>query len=101
MFQRLDEAVARLRELEIQADIILFHPYDADNWGFSHMCRVQDEKYIRYVTARLGAVSNVWWSAANEYNLFRSGYKAKKSGWQRILSCIRENDPYPAATVIR
>ena len=58
------------------------------------MCRVQDEKYIRYVTARLGAFSNVWWSAANEYNLFRSGYKAKKSGWQRILSCIRENDPY-------
>lgn len=101
LFQRLDEAVARLRGLKIQADIILFHPYDADNWGFSYMSRVQDEKYIRYVTARLGAFSNVWWSAANEYNLFRSGYKAKKSGWQRILSCIRENDPYPAATVIR
>ena len=50
------------------------------------MSRVQDEKYIRYVTAR--------WSAANEYDLFRSGYKAKKSGWQRILRCIRENDPY-------
>ena len=94
LFQRLDEAVARLRELDIQADIILFHPYDADNWGFSRMSRAQDEKYIRYVTARLGAFSNVWWSAANEYDLFRSGYKAKKSGWQRILRCIRENDPY-------
>ena len=94
LFQRLDEAVARLREMEIQTDIILFHPYDADNWGFSRMSRAQDEKYIRYVTARLGAFSNVWWSAANEYDLFRSGYKAKKSGWRRILRSIRENDPY-------
>lgn len=58
------------------------------------MSRVQDEKHIRYVTAWLDAFSNVWWSAANEYDLFRSGYKAKKSEWQRILRCIRENDPY-------
>lgn len=94
LFQRLDETVTRLRESNIQADIILFHPYDADNWGFSRMSRAQDERYIRYVTARLGAFSNVWWSAANEYDLFRIGYKAKKSGWQHILRCIWENDPY-------
>ena len=94
LFQQLDETVSRLRELDIQADIILFHPYDADNWGFSRMNRTQDEKYIRYVTARLGAFSNVWWSAANEYDLFRTGYKAKKRSWQHILRCIRKDDPY-------
>lgn len=94
LFQRLEHYIMRLGELGIQADIILFHPYDADNWGFSNMTRKQDEKYIRYVTARLGAYANVWWSAANEYDLFRRGYKAKQSGWKSIIHEIAEKDPF-------
>lgn len=74
LFQRLDACVAQLNDMDIQADIILFHPYDKDSWGFSKMNRQQDEAYIRYVTARLGAYANVWWSAANEYDLFRNNY---------------------------
>lgn len=94
LFQRLDACVARLNDMDIQADIILFHPYDKDFWGFSKMNRQQDEAYIRYVTARLGAYANVWWSAANEYDLFRNNYKAHEKSWGRILRCIRESDSF-------
>ena len=94
LFQRLDAMVERLGAMGIQADIILFHPYDDERWGFSDMSAEQDRRYIRYVTARLAAYENVWWSAANEYDLFRKGYKAKTKSWDGILRCIRESDPF-------
>ena len=57
---------ARLRNLEaldIEADIILFHPYD--KWGFAEMSAQHDKAYLRYVIARFGAFRNVWWTVAN------------------------------------
>ena len=75
--------------LGIEADLIIFHPYD--RWGFENMDSVTNERYIRYVIARFAAYKNVWWSMANEYNLIKS--KAIVD-WQRYLQLFAENDPF-------
>ena len=72
----------------IEADIILFHPYD--RWGFSLMTEQQDLYYMRYITARLSAYHNVWWSLANEYDLMNKS----DAQWVRIANVLCEHDPY-------
>jgi hypothetical protein len=74
--------------LGIEADIILFHPYDRGHWGFDRMAPEADERYLRYVIARLGAFRNVWWSLANEYELMEKSAE----DWERYFRIIREND---------
>jgi len=59
-FQLIEDHIVALCRLGIQADIILFHPYD--RWGFSEMTPHQDGHYLRYVLARFSAYENVWWS---------------------------------------
>lgn len=88
-FRHLEDCITKLGELGIEADLILFHPYD--RWGFSEMSREDDLFYLRYLTARLSAFRNVWWSFANEYDLM----KAKShEDWQAMGACVMENDPY-------
>lgn len=99
-FRHLETQVAKLQKLGIQADIILFHPYEADNWRFNFMTEEQDRRYLRYIIARLSAHSNVWWSLANEYDLIRTGYKRKMSAWKRLIRFVREQDPYGHLTSI-
>ena len=36
--------------------------------GFLEMSAAQDDRYLRYLVARLAAFPNVWWSMANEYD---------------------------------
>jgi len=60
-------AGSKLRDLGIQADLILFHPYD--HWGYALMGAEADERYLRYTVARLAAYRNVWWSVANAWDL--------------------------------
>jgi hypothetical protein len=88
-FQHLDDCVARLGELGIEADLILFHPYD--RWGFATMDAEHDDRYLRYVVARLAAYRNVWWSMANEYDLMPNKAMAD---WDRIFRVVQESDPY-------
>ena len=88
-FKLLDEAVERLLEIGVEADIILMHPYD--RWGFSKMPADANDLYLKYVTARLGAYRNVWWSLANEYDLCR--YKTIDD-WEHYAAVISKNDPY-------
>ena len=90
-FQHLDECVARLREMDIQADIILFHPYDMGRWGFDRMTMQQNELYLKYVMARLGAYSNVWWSLANEWDLVK---KRTHDEWITLSEYVSKNDVY-------
>jgi len=52
-FRRLEKRVGDLRDLGIEADIILFHPYD--RWGYATMDAATDERYLRYVVARLAS----------------------------------------------
>jgi len=90
-FRRLEGYVAKLRALAIEADIILFHPYDHGKWGFDSMPPEVDERYLAYLVARLGAFSNVWWSLANEYDAI----KAKTdSDFDRLFQVVRTADPY-------
>lgn len=89
-FQDLDRRVAQLCALGIEADIILFHPYDEAR-GFSAMSAAQDERYLRHVVARLSAYRNVWWSVANEWDLVKSKSEAD---FDRIFQIVRDADPY-------
>lgn len=58
-FKKVDDQIAQLRDLGIEADIILFHPYD--KWGFSTMEKACNEQYLQYMVARYSAYHNVWW----------------------------------------
>jgi hypothetical protein len=88
-FGHFERRVDNLRELGIEADLILFHPYD--RWGFATMDAETDARYLRYVVARLAAYRNVWWSMANEYDLMKEKTMAD---WDRFFRIVQESDPY-------
>src|SRR5262249_24001194 len=89
-FRHFENQVAALRDLGIEADIIVFHPYD--RWGYCDMSAERDYAYVRYLTARLAAYRNVWWSLANEYDFLLDVKPVEQ--WDRYFHIIEENDPY-------
>ena len=93
-FQHVERRIADLERLGIQADVILFHPYD--HLGFSTMDPAHDDAYIRYVAARFSAFRNVWWTMANEYDLFDPGMTPgqKVKDWDRMFRVLQSSDPY-------
>jgi Domain of unknown function (DUF5060)/Protein of unknown function (DUF4038)/Domain of unknown function (DUF5605) len=88
-FQNVEGRIRELMAAGIEADVILFHPYDA--WGFKAMGQEADDRYLRYAVARLSAFRNVWWSIANEYDLVKS---KSMTDWDRFFRIVLENDPY-------
>ncbi|WP_373524325.1 DUF5060 domain-containing protein [Aquiflexum sp.] len=88
-FQNFDRRVAQLLEMGIQADVILFHPYD--QWGYDKMGKEWNEKYVRYLMARLSAYRNVWWSLANEWDIpeFKEAID-----WEGIGTMLQNEDPH-------
>ncbi|MFD0693389.1 DUF5605 domain-containing protein [Paenibacillus sp. GCM10027628] len=88
-FRHLERRIADLQDLGIEADLILFHAYD--RWGFSEMNAAADDLYLRYLTARLAAYRNVWWSLANEYDLM---WAKTTDDWERFAQVVKDNDPY-------
>lgn len=91
-FQHLEKRVGQLRDLGIECDLILFHPYDDDlNWGFETMDPATDDFYLRYVVARLAAYRNIWWSMANEYDFLKTKTEAD---WDRFFRIVQQCDPY-------
>jgi len=90
-FQLLDRRIQDLMKLGIEADVILFHPYDEGHWGFDRMTRSEDERYLRYVIARLGAFRNVWWSLANEYDFMEC---KSEEDWYHIGEFVSKTDPF-------
>jgi hypothetical protein len=87
-WRHLEERIRQLAELGIQADIILFHPYD--RWGFATMDAAADDRYLSYAVARLASFGNVWWSLANEYDLMPAKSNAD---WERFASIVQRDDP--------
>lgn len=88
-FQNFDKRVSQLLEMGIQADVILFHPYDI--WGYSEMGAEMNEKYVRYMVARISAYRNVWWSLANEWDV----PSIKESiDWEGIGTLLQKEDPH-------
>ena len=51
----------------------------------------QDDRYVRYLAARLGAYRNVWWSLANEYDFLLDVKPIAR--WDRLFHIVEENDP--------
>lgn len=87
-FHHLERRIDQLAALGIEADLILFHPYD--RWGFASLGAAADDRYVSYVTRRLSGFTNVWWSLANEYDLLLS---KSVEDWDRLARVIRANDP--------
>jgi hypothetical protein len=90
-FRHFETRVAQLRDLGIEADVILFHPYDGGHWGFDRMPAAADDRYLRYVVARLAAYRNVWWSLANEFDFMK---EKKDADWERFVKIVAAADPY-------
>ena len=88
-FAHFEKRVRQLLDMGIEADLILFHPYD--RWGYKNMPPEVDDRYLRYVVARMAAFRNVWWSMANEWDFMR---EKKLSDWDRFFRIVQESDPY-------
>ena len=89
-FRHFEKRVVQLGKLGVEADLILFHPYD--RWGYAKMNPDQDFAYLRYVVARLAAYRHVWWSMANEYDFMLRDKPMHI--WDRFFEIVRKNDPY-------
>lgn len=87
-FAHIEGRIADLRALGIEADLILFHPYD--RWGYATMSREQDDLYLRYVLARMSAYRNIWWSMANEWDLMRA---KSVQDFDRFFHIAEQHDP--------
>lgn len=90
-FEHLDEKVEELMEMNIEVDLILFHPYDKGHWGFDRMSKEEDKRYLSYIVARYSAYRNIWWSLANEYD-----YMEEKTldDWNEYIEFVAKTDPY-------
>lgn len=90
-FQHLEKRIDDLSQIGVEADLILFHPYDKGRWGFDAMPNEADVRYVKYLTARLASFRNVWWSLANEWD-----YAKHKShdDWDLLAKTVVASDPY-------
>ncbi len=90
-FRHIENCVDRLNAIGVEADMILFHPYDDGRWNFDRLPLPVCERYLKYVVARLGAFRNVWWSLANEYDFLKF---YKPADWDFFTKVVVDNDPY-------
>jgi hypothetical protein len=88
-FAHLEKRITDLRLLGIEADLILFHPYD--RWGYAKMTAEADDRYLKYVMARMSAYRNIWWSLANEFDLMK---EKSVSDFDRFFHIVEQHDPY-------
>lgn len=89
-WHRFESILQRIAAMDIQIDLILFHPYD--RWGFSRLPQRDNLIYLDYLLRRLGAFPNIWWSLANEYDL---NMDAKSlTDWEEIEEFVAANDPF-------
>lgn len=96
-WRHFERRILDLQRLGIEADVILWHPYD--RWGFADMSDTEDDRYLRYCIARLSAFRNVWWSLANEYDFMTerpAGHRGNKQweDWDRFFGILQSEDPH-------
>jgi len=88
-FRNIEKRIQQLDSLGIEADLIVFHPYD--RWGFSSLNRETEDMYIDYIIARFATYKNVWWSMANEWDFMN----AKKPGdWDYYVEQFAKKDKF-------
>lgn len=90
-FDNVEKCIDMLAEIGVEADLILFHPYDDGRWNFDRMPQDVNLRYLRYVAARVSSFRNVWWSLANEYDFFRHW---QPEVWDELTCEIVKHDPY-------
>jgi hypothetical protein len=90
-FQHLEKRILDLLNRGIEADLILFHPYDNGQWGFDCMPAEVNDRYLQYLVARLSAFRNVWWSFANEYDLMKG---RTMEDWDHYFQLVQAADPH-------
>ncbi|WP_316246822.1 DUF5605 domain-containing protein [Paenibacillus ihumii] len=90
-FRRLEGHIDELLAMGIEADLILFHPYDEGRWGFDRMPAEADQRYLRYIIARLASFRNVWWSLANEYDFMT---EKTVEQWDALFQTVQAEDPF-------
>lgn len=90
-FKHLEQRIDDLDKIGIEADLILFHPYDKGKWGFVSMGKQNDILYLKYITARLSSFRNVWWSMANEFDYIK---QKPREDWDTYSKTVVENDPF-------
>ncbi|MBP8604581.1 MAG: DUF5605 domain-containing protein [Phycisphaerae bacterium] len=90
-FHRLERCVAELGKIGVQAELILFRPYDNGKWGFDTMDMATNERFLRYVVARFAAYRHVWWSLANENSFMES---LTDQDWDHLFRILQRSDPY-------
>jgi len=88
-FRNIEKRIRQLDSLDIQADLIVFHPYD--RWGYSNLDRATEDMYIDYIIARFAAYKNVWWSMANEWDFMRD---KKLSDWDYYVEQFGKKDKF-------
>ena len=88
-WEKLDKRIMQLGELGIEADLILFHPYD--RWGFAELSQEDSLTYLEYCVARLAAYRNIWWSLANEYEML---FRKSAEDWDAYGEMLQEQDIY-------
>jgi hypothetical protein len=88
-FRQFEKQVAALLALGIEADVIVFHPYD--RWNYCDRSLAEDTLYLKYLVSRLHAWRNVWWSLANEYDFLLDVKPVTQ--WDRYFHLIEEHDP--------
>jgi hypothetical protein len=90
-FKNLDECVLQLRNIGVEADLILFRPYDKGKWGFDMAGQEVNKYFARYMVARYAAFRNIWWSLANENSFIRS---MTDEDWDELFQLVQKKDPY-------
>ena len=106
-WQNYERLIGEMQKMGVIADIIVFHPYDNDHWGFDCMGgrdpatynTTNDNFYLEYLAARLSSFSNVWWAMANEWNFCAcKSYNASANGptpvWDELFKTLSGADPY-------
>jgi len=90
-FHHLEKRILDLQARGIVADLIIFHPYDFGAWGFDRMPAEVNDRYLKYLVARLAAFRNLWWSFANEYDLFVG---RTMEDWDHYMQLVQQIDPF-------
>ena len=90
-FRRLEHCVTELEKIGVQAELILFRPYDGGKWGFDTMDMSTNDRYLHYVVARFAAYRHVWWSLANENSYIEH---LTDEDWDHFFQVVQRCDPY-------
>lgn len=88
-WEQLDQVMDELYQMDIEADLILFHPYD--KWGFMYLNGQERLTYLSYLVRRLSAYPNLWWSLANEYDQMDG---MEKKDWYQMSEFLAKEDAF-------